>query len=455
MTVTAQQTLAHHYRALEERWLVSDRSGDYSRLVVPQGNLDEPFHRWFHLKEAYSSQLLSRLLKDAGASTDSTVSVLDPFVGSGTTVLSAISLANQFDVEVTATGIERNPLIYTIAAAKTAAIVRGMTLADSVRKGALAAEKRYKKLLSKPSDLTTPSVTLNNTAYFPTENRVRLIALARAIDAESDKDVRNILRVALAGAVEPAGRMRRDGRALRFMPERKPLDPKKTFDQLVGDCLTDLRARAPMGSGVAANVVHADGRAPDMHVSPSSIDWTVFSPPYPNNIDYTEVYKTEAWALGLYASTSHMRDQRLSTVRSHPSVQFPEVYAYRNSAAAKRIGEIVSPVLDAVPPGRYEKGRRQVIEGYADDMFAVLSSCRHLTKETGRLAFVVGNSAHGTGSEKFVIAADLLMSALAELAGWTVEEIRIARWPRRRGDDHNLRESVVSLAPSADWSPVN
>ncbi|WP_328524338.1 hypothetical protein [Kribbella sp. NBC_00359] len=448
MTATAQQTLAEHYRALEERWLVSDRSGDYSRLVVPQGNLDEPFHRWFHLKEAYSSQLLSRLLKDAGVSTCSTVSVLDPFVGSGTTVLSAISLANQFDVEVTATGIERNPLIYTVAAAKTAAIVRGTTLVDSVRKGALAVEKRYKKLLSKPSDLTTPSVTLNNTAYFPTENRVSLIALARAIDVESDEDVRNILRVALAGAVEPAGRMRRDGRALRFMRERKPLDPKKTFDQLLSHCLTDLEARAPMGAGVTANVVHGDGRSPEVHVSPASVDWTVFSPPYPNNIDYTEVYKTEAWALGLYESTSHMRDQRLSTVRSHPSIQFPDIYAYHDSDAARGIGEIISPVLDAVPSGRYEKGRRQVIEGYADDMFAVLAASRRLTKENGRLAFIVGNSAHGTGNEKFVIAADLLMSALAELAGWTVEEIRIARWPHRRGEDHNLRESVVSLAPA-------
>src|SRR4051812_41813522 len=100
MSRTVQQALLDHYQALERKWTVSDRSIDYSRLVIPHGNADESLHSWFRLKEAYSSQLLARLFKDASFEPKDSFSVLDPFVGSGTTLLSAISIANDWEVSL-------------------------------------------------------------------------------------------------------------------------------------------------------------------------------------------------------------------------------------------------------------------------------------------------------------------------------------------------------------------
>lgn len=446
------EALAAHYQALETKWSVIDRSSDYSRLVVPSGNADEPIHRWFKLKEAYSLQLLPRIFKDASFSAPTEFSILDPFVGSGTTLLSAVSLASQAGVPLRAVGIERNPFIHVLASAKVAAATQGAQLISELRKSEVQVQRRYTSLIR--SRLETESATLNNEAYFSKTYRRSLLALARAVDECSHVDVRNILRVCVASSVESAGRLRRDGRALRFVPERRPKHPLDSFKENFEICVNDLATLKTDLCSIDASVLHGDGRYPDLNNETNAFDFIIFSPPYPNNIDYTEVYKTEAWTLGLYASAAEMKNYRLASVRSHPSIQFPESYSYRGTEVESQINELLEPLLSCVPKDRYDLGRRQVIQGYADDMHQVLVRSRKLIKETGRLIFVVGNSAHATGEGRFVIAADLLMCALAEMAGWIVEEIRVARWPVRRGGEQHLRESVVSLRPAALGSGI-
>lgn len=82
-------------------------------------------------------------------------------------------------------------------------------------------------------------------------------------------------------------------------------------------------------------------------------------------------------------------------------------------------------------------------------MLCVFQSVRGVVATDAYLAFVVGNSVHGAGERRFVIAADILLGAIAELVGWRVEEIRVSRMLRRRAEDlEHLRESVVILRPA-------
>ncbi|WP_343448956.1 hypothetical protein [Micromonospora oryzae] len=410
--------------------------------------MDEPIHRWFHLKEAYSAQLLPRLFKDAGWCPQDEISLFDPFAGSGTTLVSAFAISNQDEKPAHLLGIERNPIIQLVASAKLAALAGGSKLANQVEGllGSVATE--YNACLRASRVYETPSVTLNNEKYFDRSYVSSLLALRKAIDRAAEGIPWLILRTCLAASVEPAGRLRRDGRALRYTPERRPVHPKASFDQFVKVCLSDMRGCVNPIEGTHAEVRLGDGRMIPSDIGDKKFDWIVFSPPYPNNIDYTEVYKTEAWALGYYDDTADMRRQRLSTVRSHPSVAFPEEYSYAQSVSRKEVNQLLAPLLAAVPSDRYTTNRRRIIRGYFDDMFQVLKSCRQVLSGDGRLVFVVGNSVHGTADSRFVIAADLIMAALAELTGWKVEEVRVARWTTRRGGKVPfLRESVVCLAP--------
>ncbi|WP_141743759.1 hypothetical protein [Streptomyces agglomeratus] len=443
MAQAGAQALTTHYRSLQKSWKVSHGEA-YRRLVVPNGNSSQPFHRWFHLKEAYSSQLLPQLVSDSGHLPQQHLRVRDPYSGSGTTLLSALEAGFEHDRSITVHGTERNPFIWELAHSKVAGRIAGREAAKDFEVALDSVEALYRSS-NRPFGSIPDQATLRNERYFAPDNVEKLCSIRHAIDMCAEGLSRSLLRVSLAAAVEGCGRLRRDGRALRFTPGRQPKDAWTAFSERAAVVLQDLEVTEPLDASGAVRL--GDGR--QCSETSTDFDWIVFSPPYPNNIDYTEVYKTEAWVLGCYETAQEMRAQRQLTVRSHPSIRFERDYSYLAGDKSDDVSRIIEPVISAVPKGKYYSGRVEVIRGYADDMLLTLQSCRRDIAPNGRLAFIVGNSAHASGDSAFIIAADVLMGALAELAGWRVTEVKIAReLIRRNADSEFLRESVVMLEPA-------
>ena len=65
MMVSPQDTLARHYARIDQVFRPRVVA-ELASLVVPKGNSEQPIHRWFHLKEAFSSKLLAYLLDYLG-----------------------------------------------------------------------------------------------------------------------------------------------------------------------------------------------------------------------------------------------------------------------------------------------------------------------------------------------------------------------------------------------------
>jgi len=201
------------------------------------------------------------------------------------------------------------------------------------------------------------------------------------------------------------------------------------------------------GINLSGAVALADARN-EAELNDRSIkaDLFIFSPPYPNNIDYTEVYKLEAWLLGLYDDASGFSAQRRNTIRSHASLDFGEQPLSMSRADQEHIDDLLAPLLATVPEaGRYASARRRTIRGYAYDLFQTLKNLGLIAGDDARLVYVVGNSLHGGHDDRPVlIAADVLIARLAERAGFTIEKLAVARYPsRRRSQSKFLRESVV------------
>ena len=154
----------------------------------------------------------------------------------------------------------------------------------------------------------------------------------------------------------------------------------------------------------------------------------------------------EAWVLGLYASPDYMKHQTLPTLRSHPSFKFAAHHAFTGTPDESKMVSLLKPILESIPEDRYTLGRRQVVQGYADDMLSVMKGLYAKTKGGARGCVVVGNSSHGASGNQFILATDLIVARVSELAGWTVDEIRVCRRPSRRADSGGyLRESAVML----------
>jgi DNA modification methylase len=421
------------YRRLESRIPVTELR-DWEELVTPGINSESPVHRWFRFKEGFSAALLVRVIDELRLGP--VHSILDPFCGVGTTLVAA----QELKASTYAIGIERNPLISFIARTKIRAASADrdifVRLSDIILRRSQAAVGALPSL----SSLSTGRCMSRHMAK-------RILTVARTIRLVSSGIERDLLLLGLAACIEPLSKARRDGRALRIVtkPYRTLGSVLRAQWDLMAQDISMLRQRSVCTS--RAIVADGDGRSPAAHGVPAIIvDLILTSPPYPNNIDYSEVYKLELWLLGYITSAPQFLSLRYSTFRSHPTckgaVGLP---AYKREVAAGQLREAVGDQLTSLK-ALPQKWRARVFNGYCADLWQSLTAHYRCLKPGGSAVYVLGNSLHGSSSEPYVIAADLLAAEMGKLVGFSVDRLVVARnLSRRLSGNHFLRESVVFL----------
>jgi hypothetical protein len=203
-----------------------------------------------------------------------------------------------------------------------------------------------------------------------------------------------------------------------------------------------------------AKVLTGDGRRPaEAGVGHGSIDLILTSPPYPNNIDYNEVYKLELWFLGFAKRSDEFLNLRKATYRSHPTCRrlqddprFDRTFLATIDSGP--FADLLSLVISRV--GKLEKvrsrGRAKVLVGYVHDTWLSLREHLSMLRPGGHAVYVVGNSLHGAAEKPYLVPTDLIFAELAKQVGFHVEEVIVARGLQRRlVGNHFLRDSLVVL----------
>jgi hypothetical protein len=168
----------------------------------------------------------------------------------------------------------------------------------------------------------------------------------------------------------------------------------------------------------------------------------VYSPPYLNHIDYTEVYKVELWLLQFVATQQAMLDLRKQTLRSHASISVTAAHPILPADVARAL-EIAVAAVTATGT-KWHRHFGILAHAYLADLSQTLERQYELLQPGGRAVCVIANSAHGSSQHRVPIAADLFIAALADAIGFQVEQFLVARQVRRR--DHLnrfLRETVL------------
>jgi hypothetical protein len=408
----------------------------WAPLVVFAGNQDLPVHRWFRFKEGFSESLFRSIFHELGeALPGREVTVLDPFCGVGTTLLSAQAFSSK---TIHAVGIERNPFIHFVAQTKLRwpEMNAGSLVADGVRAIRLSGNLN--------SELPSLSSIRKGRCVSIHVGR-RLAAIAKAANQVGDN--RDFVRLGVAANIEGLSRVRRDGRALRIVtkPIRR-IEPalRGTWAAMAHDVMSLSQPQQERRSTCA--VILGDGRNPATSgIADGSVDLIVTSPPYPNNIDYTEVYKLELWLLGFVVSGADFLALRRSTFRSHPTYEkthgVPPEFddGLRRGPLRSLLGGLLRRLEDTS-----DAWRGRLLAAYFGDMWTTIRNLKGTLSNNGRAVMVVGNSLHGTEIPALV-ATDLILAQIAECHGMKAQ-ISVARALKRRlSGNHFLRESVVIM----------
>lgn len=420
----------------EESRLPFVQKPGFGPMVIYGKNDTTPIHNWFRFKEGFSADLLPEVVKELTGELGKRIKLLDPFCGAGTVLVSAQELSRQ-GYEVDSVGIERNPFIAFVARTKSNA--------SRVDPQLLLA--RGKAVISDSKTLSPPLPELSSIhegRCISRHNAKRIIAIRESISGTEPTS--DALRLGLAAAIEPLSKVRKDGRALRLVTK-----PKRRVDETIRAKLEAIAADCKALKGriaPCATVLEGDGRSPlSLGLHEESFDLVFTSPPYPNNIDYSEVYKLELWLMGHIRTSVDFLRLRHSTFRSHPthekSSKLPDPFLQELDSG--ELFALLGRVLNRIDESA-ESWRSRLLKAYFADLWCSVSQFHRILRKGGFAVFVVGNSLHGAEDAPFLVPTDLILAKIASIHGFEVRCVAVARNLKRRlSGNHYLRESLVVL----------
>ncbi len=411
-------------------------------LSVFINNMSRPRHRWYEFKEGFSTELVNEALERVQAlRKNRRVTILDPFVGSGTSLLSAISRGHR------AVGIEVNPFLAFAASAKTVPgpwernefiKARDQILDADINEGASFLEgfSTFTQKSGFEKWLFNKDVLRAFWSY-----QKNALKLAPKFSGP--------FRLALLSAAIECSNVKRDGKCLRYRKNWKDLNLssenfRETFLRRSNILYEDVEA-LPLKNDLGLQIIRGDAREVlDKVCEPSSIDLVITSPPYLNSFDYSDVYRPELFLGEFVRSNSELRMIRQQTVRSHVQVAWPKTNTYKSLILENYVQALRSS------ENLWDHRLPDMVQAYFDDMFIILSKLKRLVKLRGQIWFVVSTSAYG-GNE---IPVDLLLAEVGEVAGLHLDSIHILRRLRSSGQHWQsqgkkppLRESLIIWEP--------
>lgn len=447
MNQIKQDTLRFNqwYQALETNFDVSyPQNGELRYLCDRLDNQGEPIYSWYNLKEAFSAHFPHWAVKKLQKQFNfEPASVLDPFVGGGTSV---ISLAMS---GVNADGVEYNPFIAWAAQVKS--MWPKIEISDI--------SKTITKLkfdIPKGTRLKWPEIsTIHNTKYFRADDIRTFLYLLQQIEEIQCKELtKDFLRLGIAAAIDDVSNLMKDGRALRYVP--KPHRPTACLAILnrwesnllnLQQALSDLENEPFLpkiwrGSAVDLKTLF-NGDDQIESLKNSFYDLVIYSPPYLNNFDYSEIYKLELWLLGFVQNYEQWFALRKGTLRSHHSIKFDTTDHLSTDSSTKKVYDYLVEMGQSACLSRYAKANMpSVIVGYFDDMYLALKEQYRVLKPGGFLIYLVANSQH----TDLPIATDLIIGEIAQKIGFESLDLMVLRERNgRTKTQHFLRESVVFL----------
>lgn len=414
--------LLKEYKELDYKFNLNEDS-DYKYLVNFSQTKELPIHNWFYFVEGYSPKLVTKLFKYLKISETSTL--LDPFSGSGTTLLTS-KMHNMNSV-----GFEINPF--------SAFMIKVKTQNYSQQDIDFLSNWEYSKnvVVTKGYENYELRIIRN---LFDDNNLNQIESLKSEISLIGNKKVQNIAKMTLLSILPEISNYRKGGNGLK-KKTKKPEDInvfslfQDKLEIITKDITTKMGKEPTIYNDTCLNMDKYDI---------SNIDISIFSPPYANCFDPFEVYKTELWIGDFVKDYETLREKRKRALTSNLNANVKKEIDTRHRT------KLLEQILNFLESETlWDKRIPKMLDTYFYDMYIVLNSIYKVTRQGGYAVIVVGNSAYAGLS----IPTDLLLAQIGERVGFSVVEIIEARKNETSSQQYKkigqhiqyLRESLIIL----------
>ena len=406
---------------------------------------DAAAHGWYRFVLSYPPHLVRDFINRFGLGAGSLV--LDPFCGTGTTLVEAKKLG------VGSIGVDAMPMMAFASRVKTdwgrghRGLARAADRIAADAKNALSASAGG-PLSEMPADAAS-LIPARGVSALPLH---KALALKAAIDRDARSHppgFRGHELLALADmAPSEIGN-------LRFGPEvglgriKHDAPVVERWQRRVSGIAADLESFSsarPGGGWAGCRVVEGDARRVGGLLEPCSVDAVITSPPYPNEKDYSRTVRVESVLLGMFSDKTELRGGKKRLLRSNSRG------VYKDDDDDRFVSEdpAVSGLADRIERRRVEMGKTsgfekaypRVVKLYFGGMVRHLRSMAPALRPGARLVYVTGDQCSYLG---VMIRTGQTLAMLAEQNGYTVEGIELFRTRRAASTGEDLREEAVIL----------
>lgn len=449
------------FKKLEESQIAFPSAEDSDKLIgtakaTKNGSLnkvraeDSSVHDWYRFVLSFPPHLVRDYLLKFGISKRQRV--LDPFCGTGTTLVECKKLGIQ------SVGIEANPMAHFSSRVKVdwspnpkELSVHAKRVAEAVT-ASLEAEGIFEslELFAKPS---------NGRRFLTLEESKNKLLLANSISPlplhkalvliERLNRSRNLRfsdheKLALAKAIVFSISNLRFGPEVGVGKPRSDAPVVSSWLQNICSMADDLRAHGE--NFVKTEVRHADSRQLLHILPPKSIDAVITSPPYPNEKDYTRTTRLESVLLGFVSSKQGLRELKQGLVRSNTRNVYKrdedDLLVADNKEIQRIANEIEERRIELGKTSGFERLYARVTKLYFGGMKKHLIDLQHILRPGAQLAYVVGDQASYL---RVMIRTGQLLAEIAESVGYQVVGLDLFRTRLATATKEQLREEVLIL----------
>ena len=427
---------------------------------------DRAAHDWYRFVLSFPAHLVRTYIDRFAL--DSNHIVLDPFCGTGTTLVECKKLGIQ------SYGIEPNPMAAFATrtkvdwdidpaklithAVRVAKLTTQRFVAEGIEdEGGLPLFEAQPRILPRLKTLPPDVLKLLLTDSISPLPLHKTLLLLETLEENGDPRLAGHEHLALAKTLV------NEISNLHFGPEigvgaakldAAVVDPWLRAVRTIAADLGRLQRQA----ATSAIVHQADARDLVHLLPPASIDAVITSPPYPNEKDYTRTTRLESVVLGFIKSKADLRRLKQNLVRSNTR----SVYKSDTDDRLVENHDEIQRIAGAIEQRRIELGKTSGFERlyarvtrlYFGGMLRHLLDLRPILRPGAQLAYVVGDQASYL---RIMIRTGQLLADLAKSAGYEVVSIDLFRTRLATATKEQLREEVVILrwpgpAKRSSWS---
>jgi len=352
---------------------------DFSSRIAKAS--DCPIHNWYTYVHTYSPKFVEYEILKKEITSDQ--QVLDPFVGTGTTLVECKLRG------INSTGVDALDFLVFASKTKTEWEIDCNELKSVVQE----LERNVKENLTHKINLYERPELLKE-PYISSKPLAKLLLIKKAISNLEDGKIKDILNLAFAAIIVPSSNVRY-GPNFGLIKPRDDVDVFRLFKEKIARIISDLEYVQKLKSTGKSRAIMGDSRTLTS-IFNEKFDHVITSPPYPQEHDYSRQVRLEIVFFDYVKNIRELRALKQKMLRASTrnvySTDNESQYVTKFKEIVELMIKIERRVKETKGTSGFEKLYSKLVGEYFGGMYRSLEGIYDVLEPRGTAALLVGDS---------------------------------------------------------------